>query len=297
MDSLSWKYEDVINERLFADNLEIIPSKFDNDESWRRILLPYIFEDLRASLKKSLQEKCDKIKRSRIQFSERSMARMSTIRQSLNSEEDLEFQIVSDATNQEDLCGSLNILIMLYLSTFLKYLSSYYLIDDYYLVIIILRFRTGSHFENGDSLLHTAHSFVYIKSFDDENALFECSIFCEEISHFHSLLQDKAACDILLIQVPLVPALLAINHLRSFIPPSFFKDVLTAEYDLQNSTKMTYRNSLRSESVETLNASQRAAVEQIMNSTDSPAAGNPALELIHGPPGTSCCILRYSITI
>ena len=107
-----------------------------------------------------------------------------------------------------------------------------------------------------------------------------------EISHFFSLLQKDKACDILLIQVPLVPALLAINSLVSFIPPFFFKDVLTAEYDRENSMRIMYRNSLRSESVETLNASQRAAVEQIMNSTDSPAARNPALQLIHGPPGT-----------
>lgn len=152
-----------------------------------------------------------------------------------------------------------------------------------YRCLLILRFRTGGRFENGDSLLHTAHSFIYIKSFDKEEATFECSIFCE-INQFNSLLEDKA-CDILLIQVPLVPSILAINSLDSFKPPSFFKDVLTAEYDLQNSTQMTYRNGLRSESVETLNASQRAAVEQIMSSTDSPAAGKPALQLIHGPPG------------
>lgn len=122
MESLRWQYIDVINERLFADSLEIIPSKFKNDESsWRRILHPYILEDLRASLlaslQKELQEECDRVKRIRIQFSDRSVARLSD-----NSEVDLEFQVVSDATNQqqqavkpEEICGSLNILIRLYL--------------------------------------------------------------------------------------------------------------------------------------------------------------------------------------
>lgn len=171
----------------------------------------------------------------------------------------------------------------------LTFLSGYF--NFYYLfgyldhrLFLVLRFRTGSRFEHGDSLFRTAHSFIYVKRFDDENARFQSSIFCKEISHFHSLLQDKV-CDLLLIQVPLVPAILAIKHLVSFIPPPFFKDVLTAEYDQQNSTKLTYRNSLRSESIETLNASQRAAVEQIMNSTDSATAFNPAVKLIHGPPG------------
>ena len=264
MNSLGWQYKDVKDERRFTDELEIIPSKFENDESWRQTLYPYILEDLRASMHASLKEDCDKVRRSRIQFSDRSVA--STIGLSDDSEVDLEYQFVLNANNQQQptespnaLCGSLNILI-----------------------------RSGSLFKNGDSLLRTGHSFIYIRSFNEENAQFQCSIFCKKISHFHSLLQDKA-CDLLLIQVPVLPSILAINHLERFTPPPFFKDLLTAEYDQQNSTKLTYRNSLRSESIETLNASQRAAVEQIMNSTDSATAFNPAVKLIHGAPGR--CIL------
>ena len=119
MDSLDWQYEDVINKRLFADKLEIIPSKFENDEAWRRILHPYILEDLRASVHASLQVECNKIKRTRIQFSNESIAR--TMGLSGNSGVGLEFQIVSDAKNQQqqakapdDLFGSLNILIRLF---------------------------------------------------------------------------------------------------------------------------------------------------------------------------------------
>jgi hypothetical protein len=265
MNSLGWQYKDVKDERRFTDKLEIIPSKFENDKSWRQTLYPYILEDLRASVHAPLKDDCNKVIRSRIQFSDRSVA--STIGLSDNSEVDLEFQFVLHANNQQQptespnalcgsLCGSLNILI-----------------------------RSGSLFKNGDSLLHIAHSFIYVKSFNDENALFQCSIFCKEIGHFRSLLQDQA-CDLLLIQVPLLPAILAIKHLECFTPPTFFKDVLTAEYDQQNSTKLTYRKSLRSESIETLNASQRAAVEQIMNSADSATAFSPAVKLIHGAPGT-----------
>ena len=106
MDSLSWRYEDVKNEKLFADKLVIIPSKFVNYESWRRILRPYILEDLRASLLEAFKKNCHTISRSRIQFSDRSLA--STTGRSVV---DLEFQIVNDANNHEDLCGSLNVLI------------------------------------------------------------------------------------------------------------------------------------------------------------------------------------------
>ena len=77
--------------------------------------------------------------------------------------------------------------------TFLSGYFNFYYIFGYldHRLFLVLRFRTGSRFEHGDSLFRTAHSFIYVKRFDDENARFQSSILCKEISHFHSLLQDK----------------------------------------------------------------------------------------------------------
>ena len=146
-------------------------------------------------------------------------------------------------------------------------------------------YRTGSRFENGDSLLHTAHSFIYFMNFVERKGFFQCSIYSQEISHFHSILHDNG-CDILLLQVPVMPTILAINHLDGFTPPFFIKDILTAEHDRRNSSRIPYRYSYRSESMSSLNESQQNAVEQIMCSHQSSASSGPAVTLIHGPPGT-----------
>lgn len=105
-----------MNERLFADNLESIPSKFENDESWRKIFHPYILEDFRATLQASLLDGTEKLQRHRIQFTEQSVK--NTIGLSKHSEVGLDvLPIVIDEKNgqkfeaPENLCGTLNVLI------------------------------------------------------------------------------------------------------------------------------------------------------------------------------------------
>lgn len=277
MEFLEWKYKDIINEDFFQNKLSPIPTAFESCEAWSWNLRPFILEDLRATLHEALQTDCAIIKRSRVKL----LAEYVKFLQ--ESKDDfcrgsISIAVTFDQSEKldgEDLVGSIAVLIRYFFQ------RNFILIEFNSLI----HYRTSSRFgsNNSNSLLNDNHHVTFIKNFEEKRNCFYCNLYVTEYDYFESLWTNDE-CDILLLQVPAIPTILAIKHIDSFVPSYFFKDILTATYDPQNGSKLRTRQ-LKG-CFDHLNESQMNAMNRII----SPFQSHPAINLIHGPPGYICLL-------